>query len=212
MGKVELNKQKKRESLLDSAFQLFTNNGFSKTSVSDIVNHAGVAKGTFYLYFADKFDLRNKLIASQADKLFLAAYSDLQQQEPMSFEDEVIFMVNHILDQFTANPALVTFISKHLSWALFKITLLGQGDGSASRTYQVYRELLDHSGRTFRSPEIMLYMILEFVSGTSYNAILYRQPCSLEELKPELFDVIRYIIRRQELPGGEDVDREPLPV
>ena len=31
MGKVELNKQKKRESLLDSAFQLFTNNGFSKT-------------------------------------------------------------------------------------------------------------------------------------------------------------------------------------
>ena len=51
VGKIDNNKQMKRESLLDSAFSLFINNGFSKTSISDIVNNAGVAKGTFYLYF-----------------------------------------------------------------------------------------------------------------------------------------------------------------
>ena len=59
MGKIDNNKQMKRESLLDSAFSLFINNGFSKTSISDIVNNAGVAKGTFYLYFKDKYDIRN---------------------------------------------------------------------------------------------------------------------------------------------------------
>ena len=42
MGKIDNNKQMKRESLLDSAFSLFINNGFSKTSISDIVNNAGV--------------------------------------------------------------------------------------------------------------------------------------------------------------------------
>ena len=51
MSKVDENKQQKRESLLDSAFQLFIEHGFSKTSISDIVHNAGVAKGTFYLYF-----------------------------------------------------------------------------------------------------------------------------------------------------------------
>ncbi|MFR3322153.1 MAG: TetR family transcriptional regulator [Lachnospiraceae bacterium] len=31
-----------------------------------MVDNAGVAKGTFYLYFSDKYDLRNKLIAHKA--------------------------------------------------------------------------------------------------------------------------------------------------
>ena len=77
MGKIDNNKQMKRESLLDSAFSLFINNGFSKTSISDIVNNAGVAKGTFYLYFKDKYDIRNHLIAHKASQVFQAAYSDL---------------------------------------------------------------------------------------------------------------------------------------
>ena len=78
MGKIDNNKQQKRDSLLDSAFSLFINNGFSKTSISDIVNTAGVAKGTFYLYFKDKYDIRNHLIAHKASQVFEAAYLELQ--------------------------------------------------------------------------------------------------------------------------------------
>ena len=52
MKKVELNKKKKQDALLNTAYQLFTEKGFQKTSISDIVNEAGVAKGTFYLYFS----------------------------------------------------------------------------------------------------------------------------------------------------------------
>ena len=42
----------------------------------------------------------------------------------------------------------------------------------------------------------MFYMILELVSGTSYNAILYQQPIPLEDLKPELYDAIRGIFKQ----------------
>ena len=49
MNKVDYKKQQKRTSLLDSAFSLFIDNGFHKTSISDIVKGAGVAKGTFDL-------------------------------------------------------------------------------------------------------------------------------------------------------------------
>ncbi len=57
MGKVEINKKQKKDALLNAAFDIFTNIGINKTSISEIVEKAGVAKGTFYLYFADKYDL-----------------------------------------------------------------------------------------------------------------------------------------------------------
>ena len=38
MKKVELNKKKKQDALLNTAYQLFTEKGFQKTSISDIVN------------------------------------------------------------------------------------------------------------------------------------------------------------------------------
>ena len=57
MGKIDNNKKQKEDALLNTAFDLFTKQGIQKTSISDIVNQAGVAKGTFYLYFKDKYDL-----------------------------------------------------------------------------------------------------------------------------------------------------------
>ena len=121
MGKVEHNKRQKRDSLLDSAFSLFINNGFTKTSISDIVKQAGVAKGTFYLYFRDKYDIRNHLIASKANQVFQMAYTELMiRDEEMDFEDQVLFIADHILNQLAANHNLVMLLSKHLSWGFFK--------------------------------------------------------------------------------------------
>ena len=53
MGKLESNKKKKEDALYNTAFELFTTKGTNKTTISDIVEKAGVAKGTFYLYFKD---------------------------------------------------------------------------------------------------------------------------------------------------------------
>ena len=51
MGKLETNKQQKLTSLLNTAFNLFTTQGVAKTSIAEISQKAGIAKGTFYLYF-----------------------------------------------------------------------------------------------------------------------------------------------------------------
>ena len=62
MGKVEIKKKEKKNALFQNAFDLFIDKGFAKTTISDIVERAGLAKGTFYLYFKDKYDLRDKLV------------------------------------------------------------------------------------------------------------------------------------------------------
>ena len=69
MGKVESNKKQKKDALFNTAFELFTTKGTNKTTISDIADKAGVAKGTFYLYFKDKYDIRNKLV-SYKTKIF----------------------------------------------------------------------------------------------------------------------------------------------
>ena len=70
MGKVEENKIQKLNALLRSSYDLFITKGIAQTSIHDIVQKAGVAKGTFYLYFKDKYEIRDRLIVKTAEKLF----------------------------------------------------------------------------------------------------------------------------------------------
>ena len=44
----------RRAHLLDSALRTFAARGYHQTSIADIVDEAGVARGTFYLYFESK--------------------------------------------------------------------------------------------------------------------------------------------------------------
>ena len=47
-------KQAIRTQVVESAEELFTRQGFSKTTVSEIARAAGIGKGTFYLFFKSK--------------------------------------------------------------------------------------------------------------------------------------------------------------
>lgn len=47
-------KLERRRALLSAAGQVFGEKGYGAANVEDIVKLAGVARGTFYLYFADK--------------------------------------------------------------------------------------------------------------------------------------------------------------
>ena len=46
-----------RQRLIDAAVDLFLTVGYDDLRIRDITEHAGVGKGTFYLYFADKREL-----------------------------------------------------------------------------------------------------------------------------------------------------------
>ena len=198
MRKSDLNKQKKREALLNTAFELFTTQGITRTTINNIVEAAGVAKGTFYLYFKDKYDIRNKLIAHKASRIFSVADDALSKTQLTELDDRIIFLADNIIEQFNADKSLLGFISKNLSWGIFKNELISSGDSSDVDFYNIYT-VLENSPRSFKNPEILLFMVVEFVSSTCYSSILYNEPTDIETLKPYIFDAIRQIIRSQEL-------------
>ncbi|MBE6863056.1 MAG: TetR/AcrR family transcriptional regulator [Ruminococcus flavefaciens] len=195
MGKVDTNKLQKENSLLKTAYEFFTTKGFSKTSISDIVGKAGVAKGTFYLYFKDKYDIRNKLVSHQSSLLFKNAIEMLgENANELSFEDKMVKIVDSIVNQLNSNQSLLTFISKNLSWGIFKSALTSPSSNEDVDFSEVYYTMIKEAPYDLKDPEIMLFMIIELVSSTCYSTILYNEPCSLENLKPYLFATIRTMI------------------
>ncbi|SFW27166.1 TetR/AcrR family transcriptional regulator [Ruminococcus flavefaciens] len=199
MGKVDTNKKLKENSLLKTAFEFFTTKGFSKTSITDIVSKAGVAKGTFYLYFKDKYDIRNKLISHKSSQLFKNAIADLGDKlDALPFEEKIIKVSDHIINQLNENQSLLTFISKNLSWGIFKTAITSPVSDDDVDFSSIYEKLLSEAPKGIKDPEIMLFMIIELVSSTCYSAILYKEPCSLEKLKPYLYNNIRMMIAQHE--------------
>ena len=99
MGKLDEKKKQKREALLGAAYDLFTSQGIFDTSISDIVKKAEMAKGTFYLYFKDKFDIRTALITEKAGKLFSVVREKMRDKRADSLEETVIQLVDIIIDE-----------------------------------------------------------------------------------------------------------------
>lgn len=63
-------KEKKRRRILKEATELFLKYGYRRASVDEIARHAGVAKGTVYLYFKTKVDLLMHAIALEKKRYF----------------------------------------------------------------------------------------------------------------------------------------------
>jgi AcrR family transcriptional regulator len=68
---------RRRQDLVDAALATFAAKGVAATSVDDIVRTAGVAKGTFYLYFATKDQIvdavAQRMIEGVSDRIEEAA-------------------------------------------------------------------------------------------------------------------------------------------
>lgn len=196
MGKLDSNKKAKEESLLKTAYRLFIENGVSKTSVSDITKSAGVAKGTFYLYFKDKYDLKNRLVSHHSSRLFENAMTELKScQDSLTFNEKIVFIIDSILSQLENNKPLLMFISKNLSWGVFKSSISSTPRHPEDFNFlEIYQAMIKDAPGRLEDPEIMLYMIVELINSTCYSAILHSEPVPLEELKPHIYRCVNEII------------------
>lgn len=64
--RIERRKALNRQLIIESALDLFVEQGYAKTTVEDITSRADIGHGTFYTYFKSKIDLLTLL----ADDLF----------------------------------------------------------------------------------------------------------------------------------------------
>ncbi len=90
-----------RQSILDAAEEVFGEVGFDRASVSEITRRAGVAQGTFYVYFPDKKSVFIELvhhlnkILRQFIATQLSGVSDRMDMERLGIKAFFEFVHNH---------------------------------------------------------------------------------------------------------------------
>ena len=196
MGKLETNKKVKKNALLQNAFELFTDKGFAKTTISDIVSRAGLAKGTFYLYFKDKVQLTNHLIIKYSSLLIDEALEKAKEANIDDRVEELIFLIDYVVEFFKKNPARIKVIQKNLSWSLISDKLKDSDTYEVSNHLECYSDFLVSLGYTKDEAFQLIFMIIELVSTLCYSSIVLKQPDDIDHVKPLLYDTIRKMIQR----------------
>ena len=191
--KIEENKELKEKKLLDSAFKLFSKKGFKDTSIQNIVDDAGVAKGTFYLYFKDKYELQDALIVNISQKLFSDALKNINKKNITDFYDRIIGIMDYIIDEFVKNKQLLTIISKDLSWGLFG-DKLSNVMRQSSEIIDMFKKGIKENNIKIDNPEVTLFMIVELSSSVVCSSITLNRPLPIEEVKPYLYNTIRKML------------------
>ena len=197
-------KEEKENRLLNTAFRLFTEKGIKETSIQEIVDNASVAKGTFYLYFRDKYEIRDILIVKKSQKLFEDSLKSLRKNYISDFSDSIIYIINYVIDELTKNPLLLKFISKNLSWGVYNKAVLNIYDKTGNNTnneltlHDLFLNGIRENNIKLSNPDVTLFMIIELVGSTCFNSILYKEPLPIEEYKPYLYKTIRNLIKSEE--------------
>lgn len=79
-------KNKKTE-IIQAAIDVFSEQGVDKTTVSDIVKRAGIAQGTFYLYFPSKLAVMPSIAQVMVEKILNEVKQHTEQQA--SYSDQL---------------------------------------------------------------------------------------------------------------------------
>ena len=196
---VNIKKEKKRNQLLKSAYYLFTKKGFYKTTIQDISKRAGVGKGTFYLYFKDKEEIRDTLIVMKSSQLLKRAIeAEPEPEKPDDFAALIISVADYLIDYLSYDQDLLKFISKSLSYGLFINSGKYESKGDDIFDMEKYvHESLTERNIKLKDPSYTIFTIIELISSTCYSTIIEESPTGIEEYKPFLFDTIKLIVDSQ---------------
>ncbi len=188
MDKITKKKNEKYTKILDTALGLFEKNGTHLVSIDEIVKGAGVAKGTFYLYFKDRYDLISTLIIEKASK-YMSLLSD--KYEPRDFGDvstSVRHYIEYISDFLQKNKTLCILIEKNLNTCVNAVAQTKEGP--IKELYEkIFTELIN-CGVSEAEARAKLYLYIELIVSSCCNAIIRETPYTIEELKPHLCQII----------------------
>lgn len=93
-----------RNNIVESAARSFNLHGFGKTSLSDIIEEAGVTKGALYFHFESKEDVARAVLDSQLERV-TQEFAELRVSDLPPLEMLVRLCVRPIRDYRDATPS-----------------------------------------------------------------------------------------------------------
>lgn len=167
-------KSDKREKLIAAAIEAFTERGLEQTKISDIVKLAGVAQGTFYLYFPSKLAIMpaiaevlvEKIIANLANTLdaSLSYEKQLKQYIDVSFAitEEYSEVIALTYAGLASSEYLIEWETIYEPYYLYMTEFLEKGIAAGEMTNKM-------------NPRVAAQILIGLVEAASEQVYLYTE-------------------------------------
>lgn len=177
-------KLEKKMKIIDTAFSLFREHSVNATAVDDIVKAAGIARGTFYLYFKDKSDLLEQIILYKSTEYMrqvLRATISEGLSDPEDFYKVVSDFLNCFIDFLIDNKEILPVMSKNMSSCIKNLP-----DFYDSEIAEIYTTLIDYMvnlGYTPENAHITTVMVVDMTANICSDAIMHQKPYPIDKIR-----------------------------
>jgi AcrR family transcriptional regulator len=175
----------RRRALLSAARQVFAEKGVEAARVSEIVAHAGVAQGTFYLYFVSK----SALLLALTDEV----YADIRAEVARA-----LAAATHISEQVSAGVA-AAFRAIERNRDIFAIVHPRAGGAEIRREseelFAAYYDLVAAAIRAGQergeipaavAPRLAARLVVDVIESAAYACFVLGDEPSVEEYQVEV--------------------------
>lgn len=199
----EEKKLAKKVGLIDAAFELFSRKGIKLTAVDDVTKAAGVAKGTFYLYFKDKYDLLDQIIITKGKSVISDALESLKKVSAKTKpQEKLILFTDSIIDSLKKETRLVMLIQKNLS--AFHAIILSKENSAFIKGTNSLEEIFTEGGFDERDAEKYIYLLFMMIGSACCDALILKDPFTVEEIRPNIHNIINSLF----FAPGESGDKK----
>lgn len=100
----------RRTQILEAAAELFGTQGYHSTSVSDIIAQAGIARGTFYLYFQSKRAIFEELVDQLVRDIVSRIRRVVLGEGHPSAKEQLLVNIHGVIELLSARRSLLAIL------------------------------------------------------------------------------------------------------
>ena len=174
-------RENKRSVIMQAAVELFANEGFHSTSISQIAQKAGISKGLIYNYFESKEELVKEIFLEGMEQLFSLFDSD---KDGVLTNEVFVYFVNEVFNSLESNlnywKLYFTLIMQPPVMKLVDQKLMELMEPLMKTLYDYYAR----KGR--KNPEVDTRLFAAIIDGIGFHYILDPENFPMEEIKQEI--------------------------
>lgn len=182
-------KTEKKMKILDTAFSLFKDYTVTSIAIDDIVKAAGIARGTFYLYFKDKNDLLEQIIiykSTEYMKTVLRKTISGKLSDEKDFYDRLRVFLNCFIDFLTENRDMLPIMTKNLSSCIKNLPDLY--DDEIKSFYEYVLSFMGTIGYSPKMAHMTIFIVIDMVGSVCSDAILHKKPYPIDEIRETVIE------------------------
>jgi TetR/AcrR family fatty acid metabolism transcriptional regulator len=160
LRKREGNKEK---AILDASIKIIAQHGYHRAKISSIVEQAGIATGSVYLYFKNK----EAILLTIFDQLWVGLTDNLRstvKQTDIDPSKKLDLVIDHFFDIFIKNPSLASvFVNEQHH-------LIKEKRGNVAKHYNDFLDLAEEIiregvQRKIFNPDVDIKLFRQFITG-----------------------------------------------